>query len=364
VRLQLTLASAALVAGASMAHAQVDEPPRATAALRVYADDDRVTVYSPSASATTLGPRDVALDAAVTIDAVSAASIDVVSTASPYAFHEERVEGALGVAVPVARLHRARARATVSHERDYRALRLSAGWRGELAARNVTLDVTFTAGFDTVGRAGDPSFARDRREHRLAVALTQITDPRGYADVVVEAADQRGYLANPYRFVAIEMPTGPAYTLPERVPDERTAIAGLVRVRRALAAADFAHADYRLSRDTWGITSHTASARWTRALSDDEILVGVELRGYLQDAARFHRARYAGDAGAPPWRTRDRSLGAMASLTAGAVAEAVTPWRELRLSVSAAWVRFRWFDDPDQAERDALIASVGLFLPL
>jgi len=366
MRVQLTasIIASLTVAAAGHARAQSDDAPRATVGVRVYADDDRVTVWSPSASAATTLPHGVAIDATVTVDAVTAASIDVVTTASPYAFTETRVEGGAGVSYAVRPRHLVIARAILSGETDYSALRLSAGWRGEVAARNTTIELTATAGFDTVGRAGDPGFARDRREARLALALTQITDRRGYVDLVIEAADQRGYLANPYRFVTIEMAGLPAYTVPEQVPDERTALAVLVRARRAVGDVDFAHADYRLSRDTWGITSHTATVRWTRSLLADQLLVGTETRGYYQDAAIFHRAGYRDDAGVPAWRTRDRALGRMASVTAGAVAETSAPWRGLRVSLSAAWVRFWWLDDRYQTDRDALIASLGLFLPM
>ncbi len=366
MRLQLTAIAA--IAGAAVApaaaRAQADTGPATTVGLRVYADDDRVTVWSPSATATTPLPHQLTVDAAVTIDAVSAASIDVVSTASPYVFTETRVEGGAGVALAITSHQRLSARALLSDERDYAALRLGAGWRAELAARNTTVELTYTAGLDTVGRAGDPGFARDRREHRLAAALTQITDRRGYADLVIEGADQRGYLANPYRFVPIEVAGAPAYALAEQVPDQRTSLAALIRMRRVVAATGFVHADYRLSRDTWGITSHTITVRATRSLRADELLVGLEARGYRQGAASFQRAVYTDDGGAPAWRTRDHALGRMASMTAGAVADATLPRGGVHVAASAAWVRFWWLDDPRQSDRDALIASLALHVPL
>ena len=360
----IALAIMAMTAAPGGARAQVDDPRQVTVGLRVYADDDRVTVWSPSARAAAPLPHGVTVDVATTVDAVTAASIDGVSTASPYAFTETRIEGGVGLTVEVRPRHAVTARVIGSDERDYTALRLSAGWRAELAARNTTVDLTFTAGLDTVGRAGDPTFARDRRELRGALALTQITDRRGYVDLVVEAADQRGYLANPYRFVPIEMAGAVAYTLPERAPDQRTAVAALVRVRRALTDAAFVHGDYRLSRDTWGVTSNTATLRLSRAMRADELLLGVEARGYRQDAASFHRAVYAGDSGAPAWRTSDRALGRMASATAGVVAESTVPWHGLRVSMSAAWVHFWWLDDLRQSDRDAVVASLGLVVPL
>lgn len=359
-------ASAVLALAAAPARAQVGgdgEQATATAGVRVYADDDRVTVWSPSARAATPLPRGLAVEVTTTIDAVTAASVDVVATASPYAFTETRVEGGIAVGLAVAPYQQAAVRAIVSDERDFTALRLGGGWRAELAERNTTLELTAMVGLDTVGRAGDPGFARDRRELRLGAALTQITDRRGYVDAVLEAVAQRGYLASPYRFVPVELGAA-VYHLPERVPDERAALAALARGRRAVGARTFVHLDYRLGRDTWAITSHTATARAARSLRADEVVVGLEARGYVQGAASFHRARYLDDGGAPAWRTRDRTLGRMVSATTAALVEARLPWAELRASASAAWVRFWWRDDPLQARRDAVVASLSLLVPL
>jgi hypothetical protein len=363
MRLQLIIA-AVVVLAAGEVRAQADAEPAAVAGVRVYADDDHVTVWSPSARAVATLPRGVAVDVHAVVDAVTAASIDVTSSASPYAFHERRVEGGAGVAVPVAAQQQVGVTAIVSDEHDYTSLRLGGRWRGELARRNATLEVSYTAGFDQVGRAGDPTFARDRREHRGAVSFTQIVDRRGYLDVVVEGVRTTGYQANPYRFVPITMAGAVAYALPEAVPDARAAVAALVRVRRALAPAWFAHVDYRLARDTWGITSHTGSARVVRALDDDAVLLGAELRGYLQDGASFHRASYAGELGAPVWRTRDHVLGAMHTLTLGATAQVRLPWRAAQANVAAAWLRFGWSDDLRQRGRDALVSSLTVLVPL
>ena len=363
MRLQLIIAGAVALAAAE-ARAQAEVEPAAVAGVRVYADDDHVTVWSPSARATATLPRGVVVDAHVVMDAVTAASIDVTSSASPYAFAERRLEGGGGVAVPVAAQQQVGATVVVSDEHDYTSLRVGGRWRGELARRNATLELGYTAGFDQVGRAGDPTFARDRREHRGVVSFTQIVDRRGYLDLVVEGVRTTGYQANPYRFVPITMAGAVAYALPEAVPTSRDAVAALVRLRRALAPAWFAHVDYRLARDTWGITSHTGSARVVRALDDDEVLLGAELRGYLQDGASFHRASYAGELGAPVWRTRDHVLGAMHTLTVGATAQARLPWRGAQATAAAAWLRFGWGDDLRQRDRDAIVSSLTVLVPL
>jgi len=361
MRLQLIGIAIAIVAPSVAAQPADDRIARA--GVVVYADDDRVTVWSPRTSVTVPLPHSVVVDVEATVDAVTAASADVTSTASPYAFTEVRTEA--GVAARVAVLPRQwlGARAVVSDEQDYTSLYVGGSWWTEVAERNTTLGAEYIAAFDTVGRAGDAMFAESRRGHRLALTLTQVTDRAGYVDVVVDVDRSTGYLANPYRYVPIAVGGMTAYSLPERVPDERTAIAALGRVRRRIAGRWYSHADYRLCRDTWGITSHTVSAQALLALRGDALMVGVTARGYLQNAADFVRATYTGDDGAPVWRTRDRSLGTMRTLAAGATVDAVLPWRDLRVSGSLMLVRFAWPNDPIQRRRDAVISSLSLQLP-
>lgn len=355
-----------LVATAASAAAQPADERTTTAGVRLYADDDHVTVWSPSAGAVlpvTWG-REAVVELSTTIDAVSAASIDVTSSASPYAFDEQRVEGAAAARVAVVDDHWIGVSADVSHERDYLAIRAGASWLGELGDRNTTVRLGYVAAFDTVGRAGDPRFDEPRRGHRGVATLTQIVDPRGYVDLAVDVDRTTGWLSSPYRYVSILMGGAPAYALLERVPDARTSVAVLGRVRRMIGEAWFVHADYRLCRDTWGITSQTVSARGATALRDDTVVVGGEVRAYVQDSATFYQPSYDGDAGAPVWRTRDRSLGAMRTVTVGGLAEWVTPWREARVQASLAWTRFAWPADLYQRGRDAAISSLGVVVPL
>jgi hypothetical protein len=363
MRLQL-IAVAVLIAAPATAAAQVEsDSGTATAGVLIYTDDDHVTVWSPRASVVAPAPHDIMLDAETTVDALTAASADVVTAASPYAFDELRVEGGIGARIAVRKHHWLGARAIVSDEHDYTSLRVGALWLAELARRNTTLQLEYMASFDTVGRAGDPMFAEARRGHRVTSTLTQVTDKRGYIDLVLDVARDTGYLASPYRYVPITIGAMTAYALPERVPDERSSLAGLVRVRRSVAPGWYGHVDYRLCRDNWDLTSHTMSAQALHELVDDKVLVGLAARGYLQSAASFFRPSYLGDDGAPAWRTRDRTLGAANTLALSAAVDVALPWQELRASGSFAVVRFAWPDDPIQRRRDAVISSLSIQLP-
>jgi hypothetical protein len=353
--------TASVLAAAGSAAAQPAEPG-VEAALRVYRDDDRVTVITPAASGhTEVGPIDVDLAAAV--DVVSAASVDVVSAASPEPFEEQRWElAATGTwaATPTQGL---RAGLIGSHERDYDSLRARAGWRAELARRNLTVDVDYTGGMDRIQRTGDPGFTRRRTDHQLVGSVTHLIDPRTYADVVVELKRAHGYQANPYRTVLVSDPEVPeVMVVAENTPRLRLGAAGLARVRRALGTRPwYVHGWYRFYADDWGVRSHTAGAQLLAEVGG--VLAGVSARAYHQGRADFHRASYALEDGAPPaLRTADRALGAMDTVHAGITCDAGVGRSRLIASVGALHLRF--LDSPAQASRTALLVAIGFRQPL
>jgi hypothetical protein len=357
-----------VVATPALAAAQTS----AEASLRVYQDDDAVRVWSPGARVqTTLGER-LTIELDTSIDALSAASVDVTSQASPRGFEETRVEGGARASLAFGATRSVSVEVVGSTENDYDALRVGLGTRVELARRNATLDARWTGSFDVVGRAGDPSFARDRRGQRLVLTFTHIVDPRMYLDVAVDGELTWGYLASPYRYVPVTGPAdpegAPLYQLPEAVPGRRAALATLARVRRALGRRWFAHVEYRLYGDSWGVWSHTGTGALALALADDHVVLGLQGRVYWQGAASFYEAHVVDDGGgAPAWRTRDRAFGGMRSVAASLAADwwpgdgAVTSAPRLTLAVTL--VRFTWLDFPLQRGRDAVITSAALVVP-
>jgi hypothetical protein len=332
------------------------EAPRLEGSVRVYADDDRVTVVTPSARGEAPVSAELSADAEVVVDIVSAASVDVVTQASPATVREQRVELGAGLRYAPSSTTAISARAIGSHENDYDALRLSAGGSAELAERNLALALTYTLGLDAIGSAVDPALSASRQSHLVALSLTQIADPRTYLDLVVDAGWLDGYHASPYRRVPIESATTPAVLrVEEQTPERRLRLAALVRARHAFGAPArwFAQAWYRYYLDDWAIDSHTAGARLARELGGDTEL-GLQLRAYRQSAAEFYRARYIDDGeGAPRYRSRDRTLGRMSSVYAQLVVE--RGW----LLASAGVVRFEFRDFPAQTGRTAAIVSLG-----
>jgi len=363
VRLQLI--SVAIASTFATATADPTEPDAVTSSFRVYADDDHVTVISPSTRlVAALGTRtSLAVDA--TIDAVTGASVDVVSSASPATVHERRVELGTSVTriVPVGAATSVSAGGQLSHENDYDAFRASANARAELAERNTTLSLRYVAGHDIARAVSIPSFRRTRNSHQLTTTLSQVLDRHTVADLIGEVTWASGYHANPYRTVPVGMPSWPLPMLVGEVtPVRRASLAVAGRVRRAIVGDWFATSTYRFYLDDWSVTSHTATVEVFHQVAE-RWLLGALGRGYLQDGASFYRASYVTTDEPPTLRTRDRTLGPMRSVYVSATVDTTVglDWHlVLALGVLASW--FPEF--PAQAERRAVIATTSLSVPL
>jgi hypothetical protein len=365
VRLQLIAAGVASMLTTSTSTAEPSDPASATASFRIYTDDDHVTVVSPGARVKTwLGPR-TALAVDSTIDAVTGASVDVVTSASPATVHERRIE--LGTEVTrllaIGAATSASAGVRVSHEHDYDALRATASAHTELAERNTTVELRYTAGHDIARAVTDPAFRRTRESHQLTATLSQLLDRRTVADVIAEGAWLSGYHASPYRQVRVEMAGWPLPMLVAEVTASRRATLAVAgRIRRALTTHSFVTTMYRFYVDDWSMKSHTVNLEGYHQVAD-RWLVGLLGRGYVQDGAAFYRAHYDGAAGIPALRTGDRTLGPMRSLYISATVD-LTLRSDWHL-VTAVGVLGSWFPEfAAQAERRALLTTASLTAPL
>lgn len=328
----------------------------------MYADDDHVTVVSPSASVQVATSPHTMLAADTTVDAVSAASVDVVTSASPRPVSEQRVE--LGLAATY-RVPQGPTWLTLgargSHEHDYDALRARLAVRRELAQRNTTLDVEYVFGADRAGSVRDAAFHEGRTSHELEVTASQLLGPRTIADLIADATVADGYHASPYRDVLVDQMAWPEpLRVAEQTPRRRASIALATRLRRALARRWFASATYRYYRDDWEIASHTGTVEVRREVAS-RWLVGASVRGYVQDGASFYRARYDDRDGVPALRTRDRTLGPMrsahAAVTVDSALDEAGSWHVIGSLGVLRW----WFPEfPAQANRDAVIVHASV----
>jgi hypothetical protein len=263
------------VAGARAADLPEDQ---AEALMHLYKGGG-VTAYGPALLVRKSVADRFSIAGSYYLDAVSNASIDVVTTASPY--RETRSEYGLS-ADYVYRDSQITLAGTSSHEPDYTANAVSLDIAQEVFGGMSTVALGFTRGYDTVLRKGEPQF-HDKASHwRYRLGATQILTPRWIMSANLEALSDDGYLGSPYRSARV---FGAA--VPERNPRTRSARAVKFRLIGDLGSRDSMHAEYRYYRDTWEIKAHTIELGYSRYFQETW-LADAYLRYYTQSRALFY----------------------------------------------------------------------------
>lgn len=221
----------------------------------------------------------VAVTGTVYVDAVSNASIDVVTSASP--FTERRTEYGLN-ADYVYRNAQITVSSSTSQEPDYVAKRLGLDIAQEVFGGMSTISMGFTKGADNVRKHNEPTFSSTADHWQYRVGGSLILTPRWIASVNAEALADSGYLGSPYRVAYV---FGAA--VPERVPATRSSRALKFRVAGDLGSRDAIQVGYRYFWDTWGIKSSTLDLSYSRYFGT-EWLVDFTLRRHAQTKAVFY----------------------------------------------------------------------------
>lgn len=211
-------------------------------------------------------------------DIVSNASIDVVTTASPY--RETRQEGAAGLTYAV-RNSLITLAGSYSREPDYIATAYNIDIATEAFGGMTTVGLGYTYASDDVGKVGEGFF--DYAKHwRYRVSLNQILTPRWMATANFEVVSDDGYLGSPYRVALV---FGAA--VPERVPRTRTSRSALLRLIGEVLPETSVRADYRYFWDTWEIDSQTFELGATHRFGE-RWLADAFTRFYSQNPALFY----------------------------------------------------------------------------
>jgi hypothetical protein len=223
----------------------------------------------------------VSLSAQYYVDAMSNASIDVVTTASP--FKETRQALTLG-ADYVVRDASISVSLDRSREPDYNADTAAIDVAQDIFGGMTTVSIGFSRGRDDVGTKTLGFF--DQATHwQYRAGVTQILSPRWLASLNVEAVADEGFLGSPYRAARVF-----GTTVPEKVPRTRSA-----RAVRLGTAADVGsdgtrlalRAEFRHYWDNWGIKAETLELGAARYFGS-RWLADVNLRGYSQGKALFY----------------------------------------------------------------------------
>ena len=311
---------------------------RMSAELSGYGDTDAVYVASPTIS---LGVADEltgwSVNARYLVDAVSAASVDVVSSASNKWTELRHVgsgaatfkAGSVGVSLS----------GGVSHEPDYLSLSGGGSLSFELMEKNFTPFVGVSYGHDDVGRSSEPKqWWRTLQKLGGQTGATFVVSRSTIASVAFDAIFERGYLGKPYRYVplfgpgaGLRVPVGASVDEVNRlrldqrpadaVPDARDRFAVTARIAHRLQDATF-RIDQRIYRDSWGALASTTDTRYALDLGP-RVLLWPHLRLHAQQGVSFWQRAYEASAspegglGVPRFRTGDRELGPLVTATFG-----------------------------------------------
>ena len=355
MRLQLMLALAALLAAAPAARADQDDEAHAgqgevSSAVSLYTDDDETRVLTTIVDGEVRIARPISLGVHALVDAVSSASVDVVSAATAR-WDETRVEAGVRAAIDGPLDTAASVAFVRSDENDWTSNSVQLLLARDLAGKSARLEAGYGLTRNQIGRADDPVFARDLDAHTGEVGVRQLWSERTQLLASYTFQLASGYQASPYRLVTT---ADGAFSFPESHPDRRIRHGLTVGAVRALGERAGWTTTYRLYRDDWGVQSHTvtsaiayeASERWD-----------LRARGrlYYQGAADFYREEYASPA---RYMTADRELGRFAD----AAASVRTAWHAGPFVVDAGCegIYYRFFDFARLAGRLAVVATAGV----
>ncbi len=297
------VASILLLATAGPATGDVLPDDRADILYHLY-DGGGVTIEGPSILVRKKAGKSVSFVANYYVDMVSSASIDVVTTASPYT--EEREQ--LSIGMDYLRGNTVMSiSVTNSEESDFTSdsysFSVSQGMFGDLT----TLTLAYSLTNDEVRRSDDDTFVRDADRQFYSVGLTQIVTRNLIMGLNVETITDEGFLNNPYRTVRYadsSNPIGYSYEA-ELYPNTRTSTAVGIRARYYLPYRAAIQGEYRFFADTWGILSHTGAISYTHPWGAWTFT--GKYRHYTQDQADFYSDLFPRSE-ATNFRGRDKEL--------------------------------------------------------
>jgi hypothetical protein len=306
---------------------------RASLDVGGYVDSTATSVLTPSLSGSIESPTaGWGASGRYLVDMVSAASPDIVSTASPRWF-EVRQAGSVGARYKPGDTGVA-ANAATSYTNDYLSLSGGAQITQDLDEKNLTLIGGYGYGHDVIGRTGTPFsvFSRKLDYHAISLGVSRVVNPALVIGVYADAILERGDQSKPYRYIPIFRPEDaarigrgasaaqvaatrlearPLEQLP--LERERYAVSGRLAYR---GNGTTLRVDERLYGDTWGQRASTTDVRYFIDVGR-RFVVWPHARFNIQSAVDFWQRSYTATSvnDLPALRTGDRELGSL--FTAG-----------------------------------------------
>lgn len=305
-----------------------------------------------------VGPQ-VSVSGQYYVDSVSAASVDVLATASEY--EEERTELTAGVDYLYERSIMSLG-FTNSSENDYEANTVYFSVSQEFFGGMSTITLGYANGWDEVGKRGNDSFEEEADRRNYQLGLSQVLTTNSLMGFDLEVVTDEGYLQNPYRQNRYIDPNDSSNFLyqAERYPETRTSYSLATRGLYYLPYRASIRAEYRYYSDTWGIDSSTYELAYVHALNPRWTLEG-KARYYDQGQADFYSDLYAFK-NSQTHLARDKEMSSFSGITLGG--GLVYEWKQTSLPGIArlqASLLIDWLDFDYDNFRD--VTASGSFTP-
>jgi len=249
------------------------------------------------------------------VDNVSSASIDVITTASPYT--ESRNENSIAVDY----LHDKTIMSLAlikSVEPDFDSSTVNINFSQDMFGDLTTVNMGFAVGDNSISRNGDSSFSEESSSRNYRLSVSQIISKDMIMAVAFETIVDEGYLNNPYRSVRYEdasVPKGYSYQ-GEVYPRTRSSNALALRARYYLQHRAAIHGNYRIYSDSWGIAANDFELGYTQRYGNNWIF-DTRIRYYDQSGADFYSDLFPFQ-DAQNFLARDKELSTFHNLTLGA----------------------------------------------
>jgi hypothetical protein len=307
---RLTFAVVSLLALGQSAFGSVLPEDRTDFLYHRY-DGGGVTIDGPSVLVRKAVGKNVSVAANYYVDMVSSASIDVITTASPY--DEERTQYSLSADYLRGNTTMSMGY-TNSTESDFDANTYHLSVAQDMFGQLTTLTLSYSYGDDTVRRVDDENFFRDNTRQQYGVGITQILTRNLITALNLEVITDEGFLNNPYRSVRyVDPASGTGFSFePELYPRTRSSTAAGIRAKYYLPYRAALETQYRYFTDTWDINSHTASIAYVHPWRD--FTFTAKYRWHTQTGAHFFRDIFARSQ-ATNFRGRDKELSPLTSQT-------------------------------------------------
>ncbi|MBL4908518.1 MAG: DUF3570 domain-containing protein [Alteromonadaceae bacterium] len=257
----------------------------------------------------------VAISAYYYVDMISSASVDVMSTASPYS--EKRNEAQLGIEYLRDKTLMSM-NVRQSDESDYLAKSISINISQDTFGDLTNLSLGLSFGDDQVMRNGDDNFNEQSKHYQLRVGINQIVTANLTANLSIEAIADQGYLNNPYRtvrYIDNTLPAGVGYQV-EVYPKTRNSFTSKFSLNYYLPYRAALFLNYRYFSDSWDINSGDIELGYRHPINKS-LELEFKLRYYQQSQANFYNDLFPYQ-DAQNFLARDKELSDFNDFTIGA----------------------------------------------